>query len=516
MAGQLPLGFDPDSFDTLWEALGVWLLGQDERCLALPGHVYQRHTAYPRAHALLRLVDIEKLPAFFESHGFEPGSRVAPSILGSSLDGFPRLSRDAWKALQDSRRDAIVAQVAGELEGWDGSSTDTFGGRKATVQLLLQFQGSRPVLQFMPRRSTLFPDTFEDGDRVFEDGDPGFYEPVPVSPDDNDLLSHGFIWNCRGFALSRSATQVIPLSQAGELSGLLSQRGLPLGGKSAVLCVGDQEGEVSSYLAEITGRQCRSIEHAALPTGWRLFRDVVPSVMCDPPDGLEMLEVSATVTVRLQGGLRLGRGAVWLVGAPPTVLISGPPGLLVEVDGERCMVVDGSVDAPALALVGTHVVQIGRLRRKIEVRVAEIAIDRCLALVDDREIAPSEPVALPPGAWVLIGQVPDEVFCASPSSRPTLVRCPFIPTWAVDIRRSRGKKRVLCLADSPNAPQVSHLKRSTRNAQSWMSTIRTAQVSHPTLEWLVSEDPSRDLNAAWRAYWEAAKSLKRRLRTTNQ
>jgi hypothetical protein len=512
MAGSSPQGLDLDAFDNLWISLNGWIQEQTNETLALPpGDLVQRHIAYPLAHVLLRRVDIEKLPELFESLGLEPGTRIDHETLGQALEGWNQLSSQGRQALLSDRRGAVEDQVATELEAWDGSANDRFGGRTASVQVYLRFARSRPMLQFLPRRTSAFPATFDDGQHAFEAADDRYYEPVAIRAEDGPLLSSGFKWTSGSLSLQRPPCQAISLRPGIEMSGFISNRGLPIGERSAVLCTDAAESAVRGYLNAVTrDGDCQPIIHDDIPTGWRLFRDIVPTVVVQPPGGLDGLAVDTSVSVQFQGGLRLGRKAVWLKGAPPKILVSAPSGLDVMVDGRQVELDGGLVQGVDIDTVGVHLVEIGRVKRKFEIAEAHYVPGEGRALCGECVGAETHPVALPMGNWTVIGRQPEDVHHPGLVLPGTIVRVPFPPQWAITVGAAKGATVALSLGVSPLGPIAGPGTRVSEVGKAWIRLIRSAHVRHPKLGTLTGSNSEADLASAWGNYWQAARSLRRR------
>ena len=109
-----PRGFDVVSFENLWLELAKWLKEGHERILIIPSDRpgTRRYIAYPLAHVPLRQVDLDRLPEFFASFGFEPGSRPPIDKLkynlvtgGGAWSGFTRTGR---QGLQDEKLQTLL------------------------------------------------------------------------------------------------------------------------------------------------------------------------------------------------------------------------------------------------------------------------------------------------------------------------------------------------------------------------------------------------------------------------
>ena len=511
LVGQYPKGFDPQEFDELWERLAFWLLGTTGAVLALGPRNHQ-HTANPRHHALLRKVDIAKLPILFESQGFEPGTRsVSPERLGRALDAFGRLTRDAQCALVDKRRWAVIEQAMTELESWDGSVYDPRGTVKSSIQIQLLFRRDDPMFFFLPSRPSTFPDTFQAAEVRLEGTDGPYYEPVKMEPTAGSALHDGFEWKSDGLTLRRPGGNILALSPARDLSGFVSQLGLRRGVKSAVLCAEAVRDEVGAFLAATTGRQARAYSHPAVPHGWILFTDVLPQNAVPPPPGLDALEVSDAVTVEFVGGLRVGRSRSWLAGAPPRVVVSGPANVTVTVDDRPSRVVDGEISSAAVSEVGMHTVRVGRVVRTMEIVRAQIDLGNSTPLTVASAIDGWR-IPVPRGQWALLGSQPDQILVVRSREVSSVVDCPFPPVWAVVPGNERGRRPILFVAQQLTTVAK---PRPRANSSVWAECVRTA---HQHFGGFDSFEPDpvteEDLYRVWSGYRQSARSLKRSLKRT--
>jgi hypothetical protein len=518
-----PRGFDPEDFGNLWDLLSSWLERNYGQALALPGPDagLRRYVAYPLCHVPLRQVDIEKLPQFFDWARLEPGSKADLAFLGEAFErwtsGRGILSRAGHRALADARRPAVEVQLALELEAWDGSWTDRASRRTAAVHILLDFRRGQPELFFLPRRPTSFPAVFDDGSHVFATGEQGWYDQVPMATDDGPILESGFHWVCSSpqgqVSLHRPRSSALALRPAPDFTGFLSQRNLPLGVESAVLCTSAMEAATAEFLSTVTGARCRALNHPAVPEGWRLFSGIVPRSSGPPPYGLDALTIESTTTVILCGGLRVGRRTAWLSGAPPTILVGGAEGLTTTIDGLPAVVTNGVLNAPQPVTVGTHVVEAGRARKRLEIVEPEGRWDACTPLIDSVNGPIRHSVALPSGVWTIIGARPDQATRVACSERGNLLTVPFPPVWAVSVGTRRGTSVALCLVERPPAPELPSFRRARSGAWvvtgAWSSAIYDAHGRRARLGWLYEVGAAAELRAAWHSYWLASKRLKR-------
>lgn len=521
-AGGLPRGFELSEFEGLWVFLHAWLDREHGRRLAMPGADVglRRYVALPLSHVPLRTVDIERLPDFFSWAAYEPGEKVARSELEARLRawcaGRSAFTTAGMAALADERRPAVVAQVAHELEAWDGSHADAPGRRRARVEILLDVIQRRPVLSFLPRRPAVFPAVFDDGVHSFEATDEGWYSPLPILREDGTALAEGFAWEVVAhdlrFTLHRPASSAIALPNDGY-TGFRSHPALRLGIPAAVLCREELAAYASDYLSSISNGRCYSMQSSELPCGWQAFLGVVPRSIQSPPAGLEALAVDAERNLIPTGGLRLGSRWAWLAGAPPRIALSGySVGAGVAVNGSPISVAeDGTLAADQhLARPGIHLIEAPGVQRRIEIVEPRVNAPRPEPRV------PSFALALPPGFWTLLGETPGQVAApASQAAGGALALCLFKPIWAVELGTGRGA-RVLCLVAHPPPPQRvsrgTRSRRSSRRLLTWADQIYGAAMRRPEIRGLSVGDGA-ELAASWGQYRQAARLLKRQLKS---
>jgi hypothetical protein len=529
LVSGLPRGFEPDEFEGLWLFMGAWLKGEHNRQLAMPGPDVgvRRYVALPLTHVPLRQVDIERLPDVFGYAGYEPGGRVAIERLDADLTRWVRsggsFTNAGMAALRDERRLAVLVQVAHELECWDGSHRDLQGRRVAPVEVFLHWERRIPVLSYLPRRPAVFPSVFDDGVHVLDAGQDGWYEPLPIGVDDGPELHSGFAWESASngirIVLQRTGAWAIAMAPS-EFAGPISHAGLLLNASGAVLCREEVVTSAQPYLAGVTDQRCTPLRLRGMPDGWVLFTGVTPVRQQQPPNGLESLEVVTNVEIIAQGGLRLGRRWAWLSEAPPKILVAGSgPGEAATIDGEP--VEPGQEGALAdrgrLSEPGLHVVQVGRVRRRIEIVEPEVPV---AALVHDVADDPRHVAALPWGSWALIGSRPGTIVFALSRHRGQgiVARCPFDPVWAISVGLGRGSI-VRALSEKPLAPEgVRRLSagRMLQCVRAWTDAIYYAGMRHPAIgpPWWSAHCP--DARDVWAAYVRTAKEIKRRLKAVRR
>jgi hypothetical protein len=441
--GKYPEAFNPSQFEGLWNYL------QDKSPIVPVGTESnsKRYVAYPLAHVPLRQIDVEKLPKFFSMAGYEPESRVSHEKINADLNrldyGF---SKPGKSALNDNRRKIAITEIARELECWDGSIKEPNGTRSTNVEVLLDFINRRPQLYYLPRQPLEFPEIFEHGVNRFESNEEGWYCPSILTPDCGEALLKGFSWeltvNRKQFALKREGTGVIGLiaSYNCSYSGYLSRSKLIRGIPCSVLVHENLLDQTKDYLNTITNSRSECKSHPKLPDGWSLFSNLMIEHYPEfpPPPELSTLEIESNIDIITVGGLKLGRRNTWLLGSHPRLIVTGlEKGQQPMIDGQAVAVTgDGLLvdEDNALSRPGIHKIEIGSFSKQIEMIEPEVK-NVSTSWVFDRPNT-SHQIALPKGAWQLIGATPGQLFeVKSDAWNGFIADCPFQPIWAVSITK---------------------------------------------------------------------------------
>lgn len=530
--GNQPEGFDEGEFKELWAGLQHWLSEKHGINLEIDApdsnswHVVKR----PMSQAPLRRVDLAKMPAFFAERNYQPGSRVSFNLLGRELDGWAaaRLTPHGRKALGDpNRRTQVLAQVAQELEAWDGLIIDKSSGtHSAPVELQIELTMRGPKLSFLPRRPRGFPEVFEttSGERHFESCEEGWYDPEPVPAEDGKILADGFTWsalvNGKEFSLRRGCSNVIAF--APNDFGLVSRQHLLCSVKCAVLCrnYAPLVSEVAEYLKKIADRSISPATSTSMPEGWVLFSDFVPArQLRDVSSVLEPIDVESRVAIIAAGGLRVGRRK-WIIGGPPEIFISGNranheipavDGEEVETDAQGRLIDNGKLGTP-----GTHVITAGRTHPlTVEIINPAVYPDLADACTNDKE--EENLVVLPTGQWTVIGVGHHEVVQLKPEfSNGVVGRVPFRPVWAIR-RNSPIEPKVVCLRLPPPPAWPNEFPDPARQRAAivWAQTILSTGSSFPSIS-CAFEAQGVQLRKAWKIYVSAALKIFNSSRLTSR
>ncbi len=514
-------GFDKDEFKGLWSEVGRWLLETHGITLEIDAldsgsrHVVNR----PISQAPLRRIDLAKMPTFFTERNYQPGSRVSFNLLSRDLDHWvaARLTLQGQRALGDqNRRAQVLAQVAQELEAWDGAIVDNSSGlRSAPVELQIELSIRGPKLFYLPRRPRGFPEVFEtiSRDRRFESCEEGWYDSELVPAKDGGILADGFIWaapaNNGGFSLRRGQSSVIAF--APNSFGLVSRQHLLCGVKCAVLCKDYLVGDVAEYLRQITDQNISPARNASLPEGWMLFSNFVPlRQLREISPVLEPIDVESDSMIIPVGGLRVGRRK-WIIGGQPEIFISGHQSEheVPAIDGEKVgKDVEGKlIDNGMLRTPGIHVITVGRTH-PLTVEIISPSVYPNLADVFGDDRRRENIVTLPAGQWTVIGVGHHEMAQLKPEFSNGIVRqVPFRPVWAIR-RDSAIEPRVVCLTQSPptTCPSAFVGPAQKRRAMVWAQAILSAGSSFPSLG-CAFEVQGVQLRRAWKIYVSAAQGI---------
>jgi hypothetical protein len=502
-----------EALKTGWFQLQTWMEDNKQARLNLPERREGPFSIVnlPLSQAPLRRTDLRKLPAFFSQFQYPPHGLTSHKKLSRDLDGWRgNLTKQGQQALQDERRELVLAQVKQELAAWDGIVEEA-GARQARMELWLAVDatGRKSKLRWLPRRGRGFPERFESNGRGFEAGDDGWYEAVGLSFNDGRLLRNDIYWTMshtnRQLTLYRPQTPVIAFAECDFLSGYLSRCGLPLHLNCAVLCRLDFVEKVRDYLRRISDQ-----DHSPAPLleGWQLFRGVRPlRQLSFIEEDLKPIDVETETQILVVGGLRVGRRQ-WLAEGPPRILIAGERfaheqptinGSPVEF-GEESELLDGG----RLQHPGKYEVTIGRAQAvNIEIIPPQLAAELRQTAKENPDHSPTAfpQIVLPPGNWTLLGTYSHEVRRYNDSSFGGFIaQPPFRVVWAVNWRPS-ASPRVVCLTNPPPEPGVTRTLSPALSRQ-WIGAVLSAAQSSRI--GCLTGIPAAELRACWRVYVAAA------------
>ena len=202
------------------------------------------------------------------------------------------------------------------------------------------------------------------------------------------------------------------------------------------------------------------------------------------------------------------------MGAAPTLVVTGmEPSVPIRIDGEA---VDADEDGTLrvkgrLGRPGVHLVEVGRVRRRLEIVLPELPTDTPNEF--DRRLTAT---ALPPGYWMVIGENPGETTYAASGrwGRGAVATSAFVPVWAISFGAGRGAVVRPLAHPLPPPGRLGRLstKRSRQHVQLWAEAVYGAQIRRPRFYSLpiVGDQETRD---AWGAYVNSAREVKRVLKS---
>jgi len=523
-----PRGFDGRTFQELWSFVSDWLREALGISLALPENSSgpYRYISFPLTHTPLRQVDVSRLPDLFDFGRFAPGDRPSlhelDSIVNEWTVGMQRFTQSGARALLDDRRAAVIAQIARELELWDGSVVESgMGRRRAPIEVWLRYSGQRQVdLFFIPRCPPGFPPVLKGEGFEFESDEQGWYTPVRITDENAESLRVGLRLQAtdgkREYILSRGPSEIIGMGPA-EFSGLLSHRGIKINTRSGVLCIASAANGVSEYLNLIADTSPTRVEGGRLPNGWVLFSNLIAVRRAEEaPPGVQVIEPSS-VTIQFVGGLRIGPASTWLSIWPPQLRVEGYSNATstAMIDGNKLEVEENGVTdiRRYLSGAGRHRITVNGSGRSLQVVNPRI---NTTVLVSDLALGEAEtawhPLALPPGSWTLIGKSVGEVMhLVSDRANGSLTRVKFVPVWA--IRTSpRARSIVAALSSEPLQPSPVKPSRARSANDRWSRIIEIASKSRPEFRRSASAGEFSVPNL-WQQYVLIARRLKPRRKT---
>jgi hypothetical protein len=367
------------------------------------------------------------------------------------------------------------------------------------------------------------------------------YEPVMLADASNALLQ-GVEWRGRGDARrwrwilgSRELYVLAPGDEFG-LRGFVSTARLWLNARHVVLATKRLREEVLSALAEAG---CATPEIGddtipGVPSGWLLFRDVIPTravPMRDDRDILNSLCPAHEIEPHFVGGIRLERNT-WLAGFPPRIRFTGEfaNGFQVKIDDHPAHPAsDGAFEVAGWDSEGEHRLWFGDRAETYSLCTMDEGWSHwhahdfgtgaaiCGASTDRIDGARWRQVCIPAANPLLIGARPGEIFrCRVRNGVNTeriLALVPFAPVWALPMDRLSEKNcsaRLVLLEfiEPINTLEQSLRKRNNNSAlRQWAFSIRNVRRKQLTLA--VESDDTKSL---WRRYGVVAKHLWRQLR----
>lgn len=419
------------------------------------------------------------------------------------------------------------------------------GDLKLRLQLVFGRDGTVKMLALIPEKCEGMPaeihvvDTGADV-RLVQLRDDS-YEPVPLV-NAGDVLRRGVAWSGSGAARdwrwTMSGREIYVLAPGDEsgFHGFVSIPRLRLNDHQLVLCTVELRDSVFAALenAGCTGVAMSEGNSGAVPSGWVLYRDVMPTkgvAMIEEQRILNVLCPTHDAEIHFVSGIRLERNK-WLDGFPPRIRITGAlyDDFKVLIDGQPALRgADDTYETPEWDAVGEHQVLFGdrtasySLCQMLETWGYWPAHDfgtgaaMCGAALHCFDAVKSYSVRIPVRNPLILGRQPGEVFFSRVRNvvgcDTTIAVVPFEPVWALPadaLHVDKRAARIVLL--NPVAPTLSadYLRLKGYPVSSllrWITAVNDARRKQLAVD--PRTDEALDL---WRQYRTLAKQMWRRMR----
>ncbi len=367
------------------------------------------------------------------------------------------------------------------------------------------------------------------------------YEPVTLA-DVANTLQQGVEWRGRGDArrwrwvLGGREIYVLAPGDEFGLHGFVSTAGLLLNARQAVLAKAALRDQVLAALAAVgcADPELNDDTTMGVPSGWILYRDVIPTRWVprrDEQDPLNVLCPKHKTEPHFTGGIRL-KHRTWLVGYPPRIRFTGElgNGFRVTIDGHPAQPApDGAFEAPGWDTEGKHRLWFGQQVRMYALHTMHedwqhwhahdfgTGAAICGASTQQMDGARWRQVRIPATNPLLVGARAGEIFYCQARhdvrSETILALVPFAPVWALPwdpVHADKRSARVLQLDSREpgcSEDQCNRKRDADRAFRRWIAAINDAGRKQ-----LALAVESEDAKALWRRYRAMAKRLWRRAR----
>ena len=514
----------------------------------------------PLSQTLISEDERKRLPLLLRERKLDPLDLPSQEVILRLLreDGRTLLHRRTLQLLDaqdhDGKvlRDALSEVVLEELEAWDGTVEDSAGSlrrRKTTaLRLCLQHDALAQHVTCHVRIRTLanFP---EDGCTFVRSGDDchwtcedllsgwskKLYDPLTSRELDGATLDwtngerledeeNGWL------ATLRPATT--RLFMPGEYDGLpdyVERQRLERNTRFLIATRSADIAEVSQWGESYCGNFKHHTTHG-LPNGWTLFQGQDALRSCP---GVDVLTISTTVRLLLRGGIKTGRGNLYLKGAPPYIVLENARGdervtldsEQLERDQQHSQVWRIPDDAPegVPLRIEVHTDQ-QILRRVIRIESPHLPLrqgytcfrrDSAGTPTSDAlpyangAIVQYEPGSGPPpypqdlplhlsARITLIGATPGEIAVWPDDELPD-----WVPVWALVKDSRRQLRAVFC--GSPEQARLPYKETRPKPERALVRHWKTA-LWHARKR--TSPPPLRELRKRWQEYVQAAKNVR--------
>lgn len=352
----------PRHFDwmiTLWDDLEKW--SREDKHEELGRFVARIRGGWinvglPRSQTILSENERKNLPAFFNYTGLDPTDLPTPEYLQIlfSYYGEAYLEARTKKLIESTIADdtvlkkALLELVTEELESWDGTVHEISAKEQTHRQytqtslrlcIKLDIFASRANVYVRFKTGALFPDESlqfrrETGGEVWQCveshlGWSTYFKDLnrnpPVKLDGASLdwengerfTDDYFQWRA---TLRKASVRVFRLRTDGLPDWIETQR-LERGIGFLIACKVEYKDNIESW-----GNSCGSFEQksvSGLPSGWLLFTGKNATKSCP---GIDILTLSSTIRLHLDGGIKAGQGNAYFSFAPPKIILENSYG----------------------------------------------------------------------------------------------------------------------------------------------------------------------------------------------
>ena len=367
----------PKNFDTmitLWDDLEKW--SREDKNEELGRFVARIRGGWinvglPRSQTILSENERKNLSALFRDTGLDPTDPPTPEYLQILLScyGQTYLENRTRKLIESNAAEdevlkiALLELVTEELENWNGTVHEQFARdnirrqyKQTILRLCIKLDEFASVANVYVRFKTgaLFPDEplkfcRHTGDEAWQCvesqlGWSNYFKNLdnnpPVKLDGTSLnwengerlTDDNFQWHA---TLRKANVRIFRLKIDGLPDWIETQR-LERGTGFLIVCKTEYKDRIESW-----GNSCSSFEQkyfSGLPSGWLLFTGENATKSCP---GIDILTLSSTIRLRLDGGIKSGQGNAYFRFAPPkiilensygseTVLLNGKPLEIIE------------------------------------------------------------------------------------------------------------------------------------------------------------------------------------------
>ena len=563
----------------LWDDLERWSsVDKDGELGVFRNHLYGGwiNVGLPVAQTLLTESDRYALPTLFAQAGFDPAAPPAERSLASTLlrqgQGYLgsrtlHLLRDSRSASQDSASSAgaLIEIVLSELRDWDGAfeaianaGDDGMDGEtllSGTLRLCGLLDRIAGQTRFTLRCTTAreFPDegfilsfpedASEEDEYVCEECGNGWSSPLEERASGKSVDATSWDWRAGAVLEDReqgwtfrwrgAPLRLLVDGQSAGLAGYVEVFRLPTGAPFYLLSHEDVAEEIAAWgQSACDGWQELNITRG-LPAGWRMFQAQRARDDTAVRDKFPLLSLPSSVSLRLFGGVRVGRGNRYFAFAPPSIEVQGAGEIEVLCNGEPL-----SPGAQGLYELPEHIAPLEDDEDKVEVAVhcngqqtgraafylahegwdwagftpacwfdefgkaisdSDNENGTAGALVASGDEPPFDFAGVVPvldeGAVHFIGRQPGEIAHWPQEPRPIHWK----PVWMIVTRRGRGEAE-FCGLDIAAAKPLRGTCRDRREVKKWREVLWVDRKK-------IAPPSNRVLRALWKQYQEMAKNV---------